>query len=71
MYCLAMLGSSMLRTKMDLLDAYAILSPLESDDRGVGEPRVVDGEAAQMASLNLSVSFDPCLSILYDNRLTS
>lgn len=28
---------------MDLLEAYAMRSPLESEDRGVGEPRVVEG----------------------------
>ena len=38
------------RTKIDLLLAYAIRSPFESEERGVGEPRVVVGEAAQMAS---------------------
>ena len=30
--------------------AYAILSPLGSEDKGVGWPRVVVGEAAQIAS---------------------
>jgi hypothetical protein len=34
-YCLAMLGSSMLRTKMDLLAAYAIDWPSELELRGV------------------------------------
>ena len=38
------------RTKIDLLLAYAILSPFESDESGVGEPRVVVGAAAQIAS---------------------
>ena len=39
------------RTKIDLLLAYAMRSPFESDDRGVGDPRLVVGEAAQMASI--------------------
>lgn len=34
--------------------AYAIRSPLGSDDRGVGCPRVVVGAAAQMASALVS-----------------
>lgn len=51
-------GSSMLRTKIDLFEAYAMRSPLESEDKGVGEPRVVDGEAAQMASVGFFVSLE-------------
>ena len=35
---------------MDLLLAYAIRSPFESDARGVGEPREVVGAAAKMRS---------------------
>lgn len=35
--------------------AYAIRSPLGSDERGVGCPRVVVGDAAQMASVWMSV----------------
>jgi hypothetical protein len=35
--------------------AYAIRSPLGSDERGVGCPRVVEGEAAQMASGRVSL----------------
>lgn len=35
---------------MDLLEAYAMRSPFASELSGVGEPRVVEGEAAQMAS---------------------
>lgn len=38
------------RTKMDLLFAYAMRSPLLSEDKGVGEPRRVVGVGAQMAS---------------------
>lgn len=49
-YCLEMEGVSMLRTKMDLLEAYARRSPFESELRGVGRPRSVLGEAAQIAS---------------------
>ena len=37
------------------LTAYAIRSPLGSDERGVACPRVVVGEAAQMASVSVSV----------------
>ena len=35
---------------MLLLLAYAIRSPFESEERGVGEPRVVVGAAARMRS---------------------
>jgi hypothetical protein len=35
--------------------AYAIRSPLGSDERGVGCPRVVEGEAAQIASVCVSL----------------
>jgi len=50
-YCLHSAGLSIERTKMDLLEAYAIRCPFESELSGVGEPRVVEGEAAQMASV--------------------
>lgn len=49
-YCFEIDGSSMGRTKTDLFEAYAIRSPFESELSGVGEPRVVVGEAAQIAS---------------------
>jgi hypothetical protein len=35
--------------------AYAIRSPFGSDERGVGCPRVVEGEAAQIASVCVSL----------------
>jgi hypothetical protein len=38
-----------------VLTAYAILSPLELDDSGVGWPRTVVGAAAQIASEEESV----------------
>jgi hypothetical protein len=41
-----MAGSSIDRRKIDLFDAYAIRSPLESADSGVGWPLVVVGSAA-------------------------
>lgn len=50
MYCFDTAGSSIDRTKIDLLEAYVIRSPFESLDSGVGAPRVVVGDAAQMAS---------------------
>ena len=43
-------GSSIDLRKMDLVEAYAILSPLESADSGVGCPRVVFGSAAKILS---------------------
>jgi hypothetical protein len=62
-------GLSMERRKMDLLDcvqcqchiiqsrvchtAYAMRSPFASEERVVGWPRVVVGDAAQMASVFL------------------
>lgn len=52
-----MAGSSIERTNIDLLEAYAIRSPLESLDRGVGDPRVVLGEAAQMASARAELDY--------------
>ena len=36
---------------VDRLTAEAIRSPLGSEDRGVACPRVVEGDAAQMASI--------------------
>lgn len=38
----------------DLHTAYAIRSPLGSEESGVGCPRVVVGDAAQMASVYVS-----------------
>ena len=37
-----------------MLTAYAIRSPFESEESIVGEPRVVVGEAAQIASIQVS-----------------
>jgi len=56
-YCLQSAGLSIDRTKMDLFEAYAIRCPFESELSGVGEPRVVEGEAAHMASGLESVLF--------------
>lgn len=56
---------------MLLLDAYAILSPLESADSGVGCPRVVLGEAAQMASAKQSASWsEDQLDVHYSPEVT-
>lgn len=41
----------MLRRNIDLPEAYARRSPLESADSGVGEPRVVFGSAAKIPSV--------------------
>jgi hypothetical protein len=41
------------RTKIDLFEAYVMRSPLASLERGVGAPRVVVGDAAQMASVGV------------------
>ena len=48
-----MAGLSIERKKIDLLEAYAILSPFASADSGVGCPRVVFGRAAKMLSVKL------------------
>jgi hypothetical protein len=50
-YCFAVVGSSIERTKTDLFEAYVMRSPWASLERGVGAPRVVVGDAAQMASV--------------------
>lgn len=50
MYWVAMEGLSIDRMKIDLFDAYASLSPLESAESGVGCPLVVVGNAANMLS---------------------
>ena len=42
-----------------VLTAYAILSPFESAERGVGCPRVVEGEAAKIASECLVSVYHP------------
>lgn len=41
----------MFRRKIDLFEAYAILSPFESADSGVACPRVVVGSAAKTLSV--------------------
>lgn len=46
---------------MDLLEAYAMRSPLESDDKGVGEPRVVEGAAPGQTSGGTLVCMCVCV----------
>lgn len=48
---------------MDLLEAYAMRSPLESDDKGVGEPRVVEGAASGQTSGGTLVCMCVCVCI--------
>lgn len=50
-YCVVWDGLSMERRKTDLFEAYAMRSPFESAERGVGWPRRVDGRAAKMPSI--------------------
>jgi hypothetical protein len=56
-----------------VLTAYAIRSPLGSDERGVGCPRVVVGDAAQMASGMVSIDLygsRPYMKITHLIRVT-
>lgn len=67
--CSTAVSLSLVAQTPSSLTAYAIRSPLGSDERGVGCPRVVVGDAAQTASAAVKIRYKATSTeVLLDTR---